>query len=75
MKQWVLEAHHAEKLAASNDYDEIKSFIGKIGTNRHLTDKKAGWIWASVWKILAQKSQSSSWLGMRDSNPTGILPS
>ncbi|MFN7088923.1 MAG: hypothetical protein ACK4NX_03890, partial [Candidatus Paceibacteria bacterium] len=33
-------AHHAEKLASSNDFDEIKSFVEKIGTNRHLLDRK-----------------------------------
>ncbi|MGC9048838.1 MAG: hypothetical protein ACP5IX_01280 [Patescibacteria group bacterium] len=31
---------HAEKLALSNDFDEIKSFAEKIGTNRRLLDRK-----------------------------------
>jgi len=63
LKQWVLEAHHAEKLATSNDFDEIKSFVGKIGTNRRLLDKKIAWNWEASWKILAEKSPSCFWSG------------
>jgi len=40
LKDWILSAHHAEKLASSNDFDEIKSFTEKIGTNRRLLDRK-----------------------------------
>jgi len=40
LKEWILSAHHAEKLASSNDFDEIKSFAEKIGTNRRLLDRK-----------------------------------
>ncbi|ROL59307.1 hypothetical protein D9V87_05885 [Bacteroidetes/Chlorobi group bacterium MS-B_bin-24] len=31
--------NYAEKLASSNDFDEIKSFVEKIGTNRRLLDR------------------------------------
>jgi hypothetical protein len=34
LKKWILSAHHTEKLASSNDFNEIKSFVEKIGTNR-----------------------------------------
>jgi len=34
-------AHHAEKLALSQDFYEIKIFTEKIGTNRRLLDKKS----------------------------------
>ncbi len=40
LKDWILSAHHAEKLASSNDLDEIKSLAEKIGTNRRLLDRK-----------------------------------
>ncbi len=40
LKEWILAAHHAEKLASSNNFDEIKSFAEKIGTNRRLLDRK-----------------------------------
>ncbi len=68
LKQWVRDAHHAEKLAASNDYDEIKSFVGKIGTNRRLTNKNASLAFGDSWRTLAEKSENSTWLGRQDSN-------
>src|SRR3989338_7181923 len=40
LREWINTAHHAEKLASSNDFDEIKSFAEKIGTNRRLLDRK-----------------------------------
>ena len=40
LREWILAAHHAEKLASSNEFDEIKSFAEKIGTNRRLLDRK-----------------------------------
>jgi len=40
LKEWILSAHHAEKLASSNEFDEIKSFDEKIGTNHRLLDRK-----------------------------------
>jgi len=40
LKDWILSAHHAEKLASPNDFDGIKSFVEKIGTNRRLLDRK-----------------------------------
>ncbi|MBI3684919.1 hypothetical protein HY250_00720 [Candidatus Azambacteria bacterium] len=40
MREWILTAHHAEKLASSNEFDEIKSLVEKIGTNRRLFAKR-----------------------------------
>ena len=40
LREWILSANYAEKLASSNDFNEIKSFVEKIGTNRRLLDKK-----------------------------------
>ncbi len=65
MKQWVLDAHHAEKLTASNDYKKIKSFVGKIGTIRRLTNKKASLRWGANWRILAERTKSSHGWGGR----------
>ena len=63
LKQWVREAHHAEKLAVSNDYDEIKSFVGKIGTNHHLTNKNASLTFGASWRVLAERPQNPTWQG------------
>ncbi|HLC94456.1 MAG TPA: hypothetical protein VJH96_02725 [Patescibacteria group bacterium] len=40
LREWILTAHHAEKLALSNDFYEIKSLAEKIGTNRRLLSRK-----------------------------------
>ena len=40
LRDWIKTAHHAEKLASSKDFYEIKIFVEKIGTNRRLLDKK-----------------------------------
>ena len=40
LRNWINTAHHAEKLALSNDFYEIKSLAEKIGTNRRLLSRK-----------------------------------
>ena len=40
LRDWIKTAHHAEKLALSNDFYEIKSLTEKIGTNRRLLSRK-----------------------------------
>jgi len=40
LRNWINTAHHAEKLALSNDFYEIKSLAEKIGTNRRLLSQK-----------------------------------
>ena len=40
LREWIKTAHHAEKLASSQNFYEIKIFMEKIGTNRRLLDKK-----------------------------------
>ena len=54
LRNWIISAHHAKKLAFSNDFDEIKSFVEKIGTNRQLLDKKVSWNLLEPWRILAE---------------------
>ncbi len=39
LREWINLACSAEKLAASEDYYEIKSLVEKIGTNRRLLDR------------------------------------
>ncbi|MFH1778665.1 MAG: recombinase family protein [Candidatus Omnitrophota bacterium] len=40
LREWINLACHAEKLASSEDFYEIKSLVEKIGTNRRLLNKK-----------------------------------
>jgi hypothetical protein len=41
LRGWLNDTCHAEKLATSQDYYEIKSLVEKIGTNRRLLGRKA----------------------------------
>ncbi len=54
LRSWILSAHQAEKLASSNDFSEIRSFVEKIGTNHLLRDKKVCWDWVGAWGFLAE---------------------
>ena len=68
LREWINDAHHAEKLASSKDLSAIKSFVRKIGTNRHLLDKKVLLQWEKPWELLVERDESSDWLGRQDSN-------
>ena len=70
MQEWVNDAHLAEKLASSKDLSAIKSFVGKIGTNRLLLDKKVLLQWEKPWELMAEKDESSNWLRLLDAART-----
>ena len=88
LKNWILSAHHAKKLASSNDLDEIKSFVEKIGTNRRLSEKTVSWDFKNPFDLLANLSadelrseaassknlQSFTWSGCRESNSDYMHP-
>ncbi len=52
MREFWKAAHHAEKLAVSNDFYEIKSFVAEHGTNRRLGGRKMSWLWVGGFKIV-----------------------
>lgn len=52
LKEWILSAHQAEKLAFSNDLHEMKSFVKKIGTNHQLFNKKMSFTPTAPFNIL-----------------------
>jgi len=63
LREWINDAYHAEELASSKDLSAIKSFVGKIGTNRRLLDRKVLMQWENPWELLAERDGSSDWLG------------
>ena len=83
MKEWILSAHYAEKLAPSDDFDEIKSFAEKIGTNRRLLNRKIFFDFVSPFDLIPKykeiceasgqtnspkNDKSLIWSGREDSN-------
>ncbi len=67
-RQFILTAYHAKKLASSTDWHEIKSVVEKIGTNHHLTDKKASRLWAKPYDVLAARGSRPQWCAWMESN-------
>jgi hypothetical protein len=84
LKNWILTANYAEKLVSSNDFDEIKSFAEKIGTNRRLLDRKIFFDFVRPFDLIPKykeiceasgqtnsprNDESLVWSESRDSNP------
>jgi len=59
LRQFIFSAHHANKLAASNDFHAIKSLVEKIGTNRRLVGGKVAWLWAEPFELLANRGPTT----------------
>ncbi len=69
LRAWVISAHHAQKLASSNDLSEIRSFVEKIGTNRRLLSRFAAWDWVNPYDLLSERRHPFGWQGLKESNP------
>jgi hypothetical protein len=67
LRDWIKSAHNAKKLASSNDFEEIKSFVKKIGTNHQMYNKNVLWNYLPEFQILAERSENS--LNTCDSAP------
>ena len=53
LRQWILDANHAEKLSETDNFSEIKTFVQKIGTNPVLLEKSVSLSLAQPWGFLA----------------------
>jgi len=54
LKNWVLQANQAEKLALENDWLEMKSFLQNVGSNRLLRDQTLTVSFKKPWNLLAE---------------------
>ena len=68
-KEWILSAHQAVRVANTENLEEKRSFLQKIGSNFQLRRQKVACRLQKPWEISATKTQFSEWLGWRDSNP------
>ncbi len=69
LREWIFSAHQAEKLAFSNDYHEMKSFVQKIGTNHQLFNKRIEWKLKTPYAILRKYKKEIS-----EETATGVYP-
>ena len=67
-KEWILSAHQAVRYANTENLEEKRMFLQKIGSNFQLRRQKVACRLGKPWEISAEKSQYPSWLGRKDSN-------
>ncbi|HLD27395.1 MAG TPA: hypothetical protein VJB39_00910 [Patescibacteria group bacterium] len=63
MRNFILSAHQANSLIDSENLEEKRSFLQKIGSNWTLRNKIVSFQALNEWKIALSKSQFSVWSG------------
>lgn len=62
MRQWVLSALQAEKIASSQNLEEKAQFLRNMGSNLVLTDQKLDSHLQKPWSFLALPAPSRTWV-------------
>jgi len=70
MMKWLEAAHHAGEISKSENYEEIKLFVEKIGSNRLLQDKKVKIEWDEPFLILRKYNGFGDELKTRNKKDT-----
>ena len=60
-KGWILSAHQAVRVADTENLEEKRKFLQKIGSNFRLTGQKVACQLQKPWSATAQKSQFLEW--------------
>ena len=61
---WILDIQKAKKLSQGDNFEDIKAFVQKVGTNHKLLDKSVSFSFNAPWDFLAQFLVSrASWRG------------
>jgi len=59
LRQWILDTKKAKNLASSENYEEMKRFVQKHGTNPKFLDKSISFSFCPPWDFMAlRKAQS-----------------
>ena len=78
--QFISDANLAKKTALTGNYEELRNFLKKIGSNLHIRERTVGLLWRKPWELLAERAcacgagghefeHCTVMLGRRDSNP------
>ena len=54
VRNWILDANQAKNLASAENFDEIKMFLKKIGSNQKIENQSLSIFWKSPWDYLAK---------------------
>src|SRR3990167_4013478 len=60
LRSWILDIQKAKKLSQDDNFEDIKVFVQKVGTNHQLLDKSASFSFFAPWDFLAQFLASPS---------------
>jgi len=59
LRSWILDIQKAKKLSQGDNFEDIKAFVQKVGTNHQLLDKSASFSFSAPWDFMAlRKAQS-----------------
>ena len=59
LRSWILDIQKAKKLSRGDNFEDIKAFVQKVGTNHQLLDKSASFSFSKPWDYVAlRKAQS-----------------
>jgi len=62
-REWIISAHQAVRVADTENLEEKRKFLQKIGSNFLLTGQKAACQLQKPWSATAQKSRFTVWSG------------
>ncbi|MFA6917650.1 MAG: recombinase family protein [Candidatus Gracilibacteria bacterium] len=62
-REWIISAHQALSVADTENLEEKRSFLQKIGSNFLLTGQKVACGLQNPWRKCAKKAQFSEWSG------------
>ena len=69
MRNFILAAHQASFLRNSENLEEKRSLLQKIGSNWQVCDKKVRFEALDEWALVKRAPQFLNWSGIRESNP------
>ena len=55
LRNWVLDIQQAEKLSQSDNFQEMKTFVQKIGTNHILLDRTISFSFSAPWGYISSR--------------------
>ena len=56
---WILDIQKAKKLSQGDNFEDIKAFVQKVGTNHQLLDKSASFSFSAPWDYAALRLAQS----------------
>jgi hypothetical protein len=59
LRAWILDTKKAKNLASSENYEEMKRFVQKVGTNPKFLDKSISFSFLPPWDFLALRLAQS----------------